>query len=159
MCLFMQNFDCVFIKESFFIANKNYIEMLDYDNSNKQSHRNYIYLAFSFNDNNFFVPFRTNTPKLNKSGIIFPLPTKTRPYACLDYRKILIINNNDYIIKHINVPNAQLKTINANKPKIYKEVENYINGYIKAVLKNRHLTDPKYKFSTLHNFHKELNLV
>lgn len=155
----MQNFDCVFIKESFFLENNSYIEMLDYNDSNKQSHRNYMYLSFCFDNNNFFVPFRTNAPKLNLQGISFPVPTKTRPYACLDYRKILIINNTNYIYKHTNIPNSQLKTINANKPKIYREVENYINGYIKSFHKNRHLIDPKYKYSTLHNFHKELNLV
>lgn len=155
----MQNFDCVFIEKDFFLTNKHYVEMLDFSDSNKQSHRSYIYLAFSFNDNNFFVPFRSNPPKCNINGITFPLPTNTRPYACLDYRKILIINNNRYIKKHTNIPNAQLNIINTNKPKIYKEVESYINGYIKAVNKNRHLIDPKYKFSTLHNFHKELNLI
>ena len=74
---------------------------------------------------------------------------------------MLIINDNRYIIPvtELNIPSSQKKIINKNYKKIINQSKQYVKGYIKSVKKNRHLLDKKFKFSTLHNFHKELCLI
>ena len=152
----MTDFDIVYIKTDFFENNPNLQEILDKNDPVKQQQRAYLFLTFTYNNNNFFIPFRSNIKNCS-----FPLPTTNRPNAGLDYRKMLIINNLNYIVptKHPNIPNSQLHKINNNKHLIKQQVINYINGYIKAFKKNRHTLDSRFIYSTLHNYHKELCLL
>lgn len=136
--------------------------MLDPTDIRKQSHRMYIFLEILFNENNILVPLRTNLPNLKTHGLIgYPVPSEKKPNAGFDYRKMLIINDNRYIIPvtELNIPSSQKKIITKNYKKIINQSKQYVKGYIKSVKKNRHLLDKKFKFSTLHNFHKELCLI
>lgn len=155
------NCKIVFIQEDFFKDNAYFIEMLDPKNLKKQTNRGYMFLNFTYENNEIFIPLRSNLPDFSKFGKIgFRVPSKSKPNAGLDYRKMLIINDKSYILFPQNgcIPKSQITVINSNYEKIKKEVINYISGYIKSVLKNRHKKDKKFMYSTLHNFHEELGI-
>lgn len=154
-------FKCVFIIKEYFKNNKHFVEMLDPDNLTKQSNRKYIFLEFKYKENNLLIPLRSEMPNISKLGQVgYKVPSEYKPNAGLDYRKILIINDENYIEepKYIKIPKSQVRIIEANYNIIEKQVIAYVEGYIKAVKKNRHLKDKKFCYSTLHNFHKELKI-
>ena len=136
------------------------IEMLDPEDIIKNTQRKYIFLSVKYDGNTIFVPLRSVLPNLSNALIGFPVPSTERPNAGLDYRKALIINDLDYILMPTEntIPSSQQKILDANYETIEAQVIQYIKGYKKAALKNRHHKDCKFKFSTLHNFHKELNI-
>lgn len=153
--------DIVFIKNKFFDDNSNFIEMLDPHNRQKQSERSYAFIKIKYNDNNIFVPLRSNINTNTPYGKIgFPIPSNKRPNAGLDFRKILIINDLSYIEYQSDpkIPASQQSIINNNYDKIEAMVIHYIKGYVKSALKNRQFRDKLYIFSTLHNFEKELGI-
>lgn len=154
-------FKCVFIIKEYFKNNKHFVEMLDPDNLIKQSNRKYIFLEFKYKENNLLVPLRSEMPDISKLGQVgYKVPSEYKPNAGLDYRKILIINDENYIEepKYIKIPKSQVRIIETNYNIIEKQVIAYVDGYIKTVKKNRHLKDKKFCYSTLHNFHKELGI-
>lgn len=152
MCTF------AFIKEEYFKIHNDYVEMLDPEDNDKQSSRQYLFLAVKFDGNNILIPLRRVLPVTNLK-IGYPTPSKKRPYAGLDYRKMLIVEQ-----KYLEIPttqrlsNAQAKIIKNDYLTIEKSVIKYIKGYIKSCSKKRQYKDFEYKFSTLHNFHKELHI-
>ncbi|MCT4565661.1 MAG: hypothetical protein N4A68_15295 [Maledivibacter sp.] len=155
-------YNIVFIKKDYFNKNTHFVEMLDPYDTDKQIKRNYMFLNIKYKNNNIFVPLRSQTISNGKYGVIgYPVPTKEKPNAGLDFRKILIVNELSYIEfpQNPKIPNAQRKILEQN----YKSIENmiiqYINGYIKSVLKQREKRNKKYRFSTLHNFHNELGII
>lgn len=154
--------NCVFIKESYFQHNNNFVEMLDSNNIEDQTKRKYIFLNFRYGNNNLLVPLRTEMPDLSKIGQVgYMVPSQKKPNAGLDYRKTLIVNDINYleIPTHSKIPPSQERIINANYSAIENGVIAYVDGYVKAAKKNRHLRDKKYRFSTLHNFHNELGIT
>lgn len=153
----MSNF--VFIKEDFFNENSDFVEMLDPFDLSKQTARQYLYINVKYKGNNVLVPLRRNVG--NNRKLYYPVPSETRPNAGLDYRKILIVNNEDYIETPSSqrLADSQTKIINDNYSTIEKAVFKYIDGYIKSANKNREHRDYEYSFSTLHNFHEELGIV
>lgn len=135
--------------------------MLDPDNLTKQSNRKYIFLEVKYKENNLLVPLRSEMPDISKLGQVgYKVPSEYKPNAGLDYRKILIINDESYIEepKYIKIPKSQVRIIDSNYNIIEKQVISYVDGYIKTVKKSRHLKDKKFCYSTLHNFHKELGI-
>lgn len=156
----MENYEIVHISEYYFKnCTKDFIEMLDISNVEKQTKRLYLCLKVIIEDNTVLIPLRTNLPK-NLGLIGYHIPSKSKPNAGFDYRKILIINDDKYLNKiiQLNIPLSQRNAINENYNIIVKQAKQYINGYIKSFNKNRHLIDSRFKFSTLHNFHRELGL-
>lgn len=155
-------FEMVLIDKSYFEKyNNQYVELLDQNNNiDKQVNRLYLYIHIKYKDNDVYVPLRTALPK-NCGKIGFSVPSKDKPDAGLDHRKLLIINDSSYIIPQteLQIPYKQKIRINTKYPVICKEVIKYIDGYIKKFEKNQHNKDRRYKFSTLKNFHEELNLV
>lgn len=155
-------FKCVFIYKRYFEENKHFIEMLDQDNSLKQANRKYIFLEFKYRGNNLLVPLRSVIPDISKLGQVgYRVSTEGKPNAGLDYRKVLIVNDESYIEEqeYIKIPKSQLKIIEKNYSSIEKQVIAYVDGYIKSVKKNRHLQDRKFCYSTLHNFHEDLKII
>ena len=127
----------------------------------KKNSRLYLGLILEVNDNKCFIPLRSQIniqPKLRKAG--FHLPTENRPYAGLDYRKLLIINDESYVEvqKKVKIPNVQKEKIYNSIDLICLAVNRYINTYIKETLRERSEGHIHYKYSTLKNFHSELNL-
>lgn len=149
----------VFIKERYFKENKNFVEMLDPYDLKKQTSRQYLYISVKYGQNNILVPLRRNAGKNLK--MFYPVPSQSRPNAGLDYRKMLIVNNLEYIETPSSqrLADGQMKIISDNYETIEKAVVRYIDGYIKSANKNREHKDYEYSFSTLHNFHTELGIV
>lgn len=156
----MNHHNIVLIDKKYFEKhNSEFVEMLDTTNIDKQSNRMYLFLRIQIDENNILVPLRTNLPKLTNTNIGYSIPSKNKPNAGLDYRKILIVEDRYIIpINNLNIPKSQQRAISENYKTIEKQVNNYIKNYKKAVEKNRHFIDKRFKFSTLHNFHKELKL-
>jgi len=154
-------FSCVFIKKKYFKDNRSFIEMLDPYNKSKQSRRNYIFLEFKYKDNILLIPLRTEIPDMRQIGQVgYRVPSEEKPNAGLDYRKMLIVNEDTYIEKpeYCKIPASQVKIISLNYNTIKNQVIAYVEGYIKSAKKGRHLRDKKYRYSTLHNFHNELGI-
>ena len=154
------NHNIVLISEKYFEKyNSKFIEMLDVANIKKQSNRMYLFLKIKIDENNILIPLRTNLPKLGNAVVGYHVPSKSKPNAGFDYRKMLIVDD-EYIIpvENLNIPNSQQKIILEKYEVIETQVKKYIKNYKKAVEKNRQFKDRIFKFSTLHNFHKELNL-
>lgn len=153
----------VLVKEEYFRKyNSILVEMLDSTDVEKQARRMYMFLSVFIDNNNILIPLRSELPDITKLGLIgYHVPSEKRPNAGLDYRKMLIINDNNYLspIYNLEIPLSQKNIISENYQTILKQAEQYIKGYKKAVNKNRHMCDKKFKFSTLHNFHKELCLI
>ncbi len=146
------------IKDSYFEDN-NLVECLE----NKEQHRPYLYVLVRYEGNNIFIPFRS---KLNENGnldkiinvIAYDISSSKKPYAKLDFSKMLIINDEKYINSDAIVDSTQYTKIKNDIEKIEKQAVNYISGYIKAVGKGRSRIDGRYRFSTLVNYHGELGL-
>lgn len=155
-------YNIVFIKEEYFKKNSNFEEMLDPYNQVKQTKRKYLYLNIQYKNNNIFIPFRNQLPSNKRIGEIgYSVPSNEKPNAGLDFRKILIINQDCYIeyTNYPKIPKLQQQIIENNYRTIENKVIQYIQGYVKAALKKRERRDKKYIFSTLHNFHKELGII
>ncbi|MEG1482935.1 MAG: pentapeptide repeat-containing protein [Cetobacterium sp.] len=151
----------VYIKEEFFKEHFWFIEMLDPKDIKKQTQRGYLFLNIKYESNNIFIPLRSNLPNIRVLGEVgYPIPSKSKPNAGLDYRKLLIINTENYISnpKYCSIPGSQKKIIISDYEKIKKQLVKYISGYVKSVSKGRQNIDKKYCYSTLHNFHKELDI-
>lgn len=156
------NFSCIFVKEEYFIKNNHFVEMLDSNDLEKQVRRKYIYLNFKYEENTLLVPLRSEMPNIRELGQVgYSVPSTKKPNAGLDYRKILIINDSDYleVPQYCKVSPSQANIINVKYETIKKQVESYVKGYIKSAKKNRHKKDKKYNFSTLHNYHLELGII
>lgn len=146
------------IKDKYFTDNI-LVECLE----NKNEKRPYLYFLVTYDGNNFYIPFRSTLNErgnLNKiiNVIAYDVPYSKKPYAKLDYSKMLIINDDSYIKNDAVIDSIQYKLVKNNITNIEKHAINYINGYIKAFHKNRIHIDNRYKFSTLINYHKELGL-
>lgn len=151
----------VYVKKEFFIDHT-LKEILYFDDKNDESNRAYLCLAIKYKNNNIFVPLRSEIIPYPNFGIIgFSVPSKKRPKAGLDYRKLLIINDLNYIEipSIIKIPNAQQNLINKDISTITAQVIDYIKGYEVSFSKGRTQRDKKYRFSSLCNYHNELNLV
>ena len=131
----------VFIKERYFKENKNFVEMLDPYDLKKQTSRQYLYISVKYGQNNILVPLRRNAGKNLK--MFYPVPSQSRPNAGLDYRKMLIVNNLEYIETPSSqrLADGQKKIISDNYETIEKAVVRYIDGYIKSANKNREHKD------------------
>lgn len=156
----MSGFQLVFIKKSYFSNHPNLKEILKSEKRD-ESNRIYLYPTVLYKNNNIFIPLRKEMEPITRFGIIgFSVPSNKRPTAGLDYRKILIINNLDYIEfpPYARIPNIQEKLIRKNLNTIQAQVVGYIKGYERSFNKNRTLRDKKFRFSSLCNFHRELGL-
>lgn len=144
-----------------FYKDNNDLEEIIYPKENGND-RPYYFLSIKYKDNNIFVPLRSNLPDFKKAGgkIGYPVPSNKRPNAGFDFRKLLIINDLEYIKtdRYIKVAPSQQRIIRANKSTIETQVIDYIKGYEKSFKKNRTKRDNKYVYSSLCNYHEELAL-
>ncbi|MDR2599956.1 MAG: hypothetical protein LBC73_06735 [Oscillospiraceae bacterium] len=149
----------VFVKEQYFIDNSAFVEMLDPNDLIKQSTRCYIFISLKYKGNQFYIPLRQHID-LTIGNIGYSLPSSTRPNAGLDFRKALIINNDLYILPLtvVEIASSQMKKITNDIMTIEALFIKYVDGYVKTAVKKRENIDRLYKFSTLHNFHKELGI-
>lgn len=159
--LLFMDIELVFIREDYFREHIHFEKILDTNNPIKGSRRHYLFVKVGFNGNQIFVPLKSNLGDPNRYGKIgYSVPSTKRPNAGLDYRCILIINEEKYLERpeYIKLNKDQLKLIQSNYNIIEKEVVGYIKGYIKSVTKKRSHIDKKFKESSLRNFHVELGI-
>ncbi|EJQ36069.1 hypothetical protein IEE_05450 [Bacillus cereus BAG5X1-1] len=162
----METGDYVKISDRYFKDNPNLKEKL----YNKEERRMYIGVVVKLSDQlNVCVPFRTKAPNNNRvvEHGTFSIPSETRPNACLDLTKALIINNESYLCvlqkERVAIPTVQKAKINENIDELDKMLRGYIKGYKKDYKENirrpERRRDPLYQFSTLQNYHKELGMI
>lgn len=149
-----------FIRESYFKNNASFVKMLDAGNTNKQSKRTHLCVLIELNSNKFYIPLRNNLgDEVRKFGRIgHSVPSNKRKDAGLDYRYALIVNDEEYIELQTEqkIPESQYRKIQTDYETINEEFKVYVNGFIKAVKKNRVEKEPLYRESSLINFKKEL---
>lgn len=146
------------ISEQYFTDNPELIEVMDIEDGHKK--RIYLGVIIEKDNNNFFIPFRTNTPsgkRYHKS--IYPIPSNTRQHAGLDMRKALLVNNKKYVMPEENpqIASTKMKILENNIKKIEKMFSVYVNGYKKDFSKFGQVTK-RFTYSTLQNYHLELGL-
>lgn len=149
-----------FIKKQFYIDNKGFINMLDPGNPEKQSHRAYICVKVTIDNNDYYIPLRNNLgDDVRKFGRIgHYVPTQKRPKAGLDYRYALIILDKNYLEpkKERVIPRKQYEKIINDYKSICQEFETYLMGFKKAIKKNRENKEPLYRVSALVNYREIL---
>ncbi|TKI79823.1 type III toxin-antitoxin system ToxN/AbiQ family toxin [Bacillus mycoides] len=157
----MKTGDYVQIKDNYFKDYENLKEFL----INKEERRLYVGVIVKVDDMNACIPFRSKTPNNGRVAArgTFPIPSSTRPNACLDLTKTLIIKEESYLNildeKTIKIPETQKKKINENIGEIQQKLDKYLDGYKKAEKSGRISRDALFKFSTLQNYHEELGII
>ena len=130
-----------------------------------KSGRPYACLLIETHDNYYIcIPFRSSIN--HKNAYLFKSTKRSqRTRSGLDYSKIVIINNSDYIdsISPAIVDQDEYNEMMSNLPQIVKEAISYVDAYIHHVT-GTHLLHPKqfarrYGFSTLQYFHDELGIT
>lgn len=87
----------------------------------------------------------------------FPVPSMSKPKAGLDYRYIMVINDDKYLRFDVpRISNKQSTAIQNNYSVIEREAIEYIEAYIRVAKKNRVEKTARFRESSLINFHKEL---
>lgn len=151
-----------YIREQYFTDHWYFQKMLDPNDTAKQSRRTYICVKFDVDGNTFYLPLRN---RLGNAVRVFgrighAVPSQKRPDAGIDYRHALIINHDAYTepCEVMKLPRSQSKKIMRDYEDIRNEFQIYLNGYKKAVAKNRLQYEPLYRESSLINFNGELGL-
>lgn len=153
---------CVYVKKQYFIDNKDFVKMLDPTDVDKQGRRSYLFLKLEYNNNNLLIPLRKKVEPIKKFGVIgYSVPSSVRPMGGFDYRYILIVNDYNYLTfpKYWEIPESQQKIISSNFNTIQTQALAYVKGYVSAAIKNREDKEPKYRESSLRNFHDELGVT
>lgn len=155
-----------FLLNSFFEQNFSHPrEILDYYDGTPQKReaRVYVCLKFVFENNTFLLPLKKNlqnisgNPTLNKAW--YPVPSTTKPHAGLDFRRLIIVNDESlYRIDAARISEAQRDIMQNNFEDIKTSAIKYITGFIKAAQKKRVHRENLYKFSSLKNYTKELKI-
>lgn len=158
----MSDIQYCYIKEQYYIDNPSLVKILDIGDSSKHDIRTHICLNIQFDNNSILIPLRKNLgdPERKFGKIGFPVPSKSKPKAGLDYRYIMIINNMNYIrFDTPKISNSQIKIIENNYETIQKEAIEYIKAYIRVANKNRIEKTARFRESSLINFYKELKIT
>jgi len=145
-----------FIKSQYFVDNASFVKMLDPGNIAKQAQRAYICVKVSLDGNDYYIPLRNHLGDAERlfGRIGHAVPSHKRPKAGLDYRYALIVNDANQIETPLapTIPNSQSTILTNDYSDIEKEFATYLNGFKKALRKNRVSREPLYKESSLINF-------
>ena len=151
-----------YIRQDYFDEHSEFINLLKGNSQNDLNSRTYLCLQITYNGNNILIPLRNNLGEAIRvyGKIGYQVPSASRPNAGLDYRNIIIINEERYLVfLEPLIPRRQKKIIADNYKIIEKEALNYIRGYIRATQKGRVGCKALFRSSSLINFHKELGLM
>lgn len=152
--------NCCFIKEQYFIDHSHFDKMLDPGNISKQSSRTFVCVSVNIYNRTFYIPLRNHLGEpLRKYGIIgHSVPSGKRPFAGLDYRYTLMIDDQNYIEPHTSrkLPDTQYNIIQNDYVDIVKEFSVYLKGFIREYIKGRIQREPLYRESSLINYAEEL---
>lgn len=125
--------------------------------------RVYVCLKFEWEANTFLIPLRRDLANMPTHPVLkkacYPVPSTTKANAGLDFRKIIIINDESlYRIDEAKISAKQRNIIQKNFDEIKSLAIAYIEGFKKAAKKNRQKRETLYKFSALNNFLEELGI-
>lgn len=104
-----------------------------------------------------------------EGGLLFGIPLRsnishkasflTDGKKGLDYSKAVLIHNEEHVSKSsFKIPSSEYVKIADRELHIRERFEKYIKRYIKAVEKNDQNILNEYRYSTLQNYHDELNI-
>lgn len=133
----------------------------DHDDT-KHNIRTHLCLSIKFKKNTILIPLRKNIGECNRKfgKIGYPVPSQSKPKAGLDYRYIMIINEDTYLRYDTpRITNKQSSIIRDNYKTIEKEAVEYILAYIRAANKGKIERKARFRESSLINFHKELDII
>lgn len=159
----LEKVEYAFVKEAFFKRNfDDPEEILDKVKGKRaQEGRVYVCVKIELESNTYLVPLRrelgsmVKNPKL--SAGYFRVPSSTKPNAGLDFRKTIIVNDKSlYTISDAEIARSQKTIMQENLEEIKTSVTSYVDGFKKAVKKDRNKRDLLYKYSALNNFLEEL---
>lgn len=157
----MSDIKYCYITEKYYSDNPRLQKILDVDDETKHTVRTHLCLNILWNNNNILIPLRKNLgDAIRKFGKIgFAVPSKSKPKAGLDYRYIMMINNEQYLkFDAPRIPLSQTRIIEDNIHVIEKEALEYIRSYIRVADKGRVNLTSRFKESSLINFHNVLNV-
>ena len=151
-----------YITEGYYTDHPELEKVLDVDDATKHNIRTHVCLNIKYNDNNILIPLRKNLGaaerKFGKIG--YSVPSQSKPHAGLDYRYIMIINDENYLrFDEPRISKKQINTINDNYSIIEKEASEYIKAYIRTANKGRVDKTARFRESSLINFDEELGIV
>lgn len=158
----MDSIQYCYISNEYYNIHDKLVKILDIDDDNKHELRTHLCLNINYNNNNILIPLRKNLgkPERKFGRIGFAVPSESKPLAGLDYRYIMIINNNDYLkFDKPLIPLSQTNKIEDFYDTIEKEAIEYIESFIKVARKNRVDKTSRFKESSLVNFYTELDIV
>lgn len=129
----------------------------------EKQNRMYLGIVVDIGPVNCFVPFESHLRDNKELRRVsqWPLPSATRPDAGLNFEKCLILSDEKYLdwIENPKIASSQMRQIEQGKNAIRAKLTRYINNYISAVRKGRHMIEFVYRYTTLHCFHDELGLL
>ncbi|MCM1047199.1 MAG: hypothetical protein NC433_02090 [Clostridiales bacterium] len=136
-------------------------KVLDIDDATKHNVRTHLCLSVKYKENNILIPLRKNLGNADRvfGKIGFPVPSMSKPKAGLDYRYIMVINDDKYLrFDSPRISNKQAVAIHNNYDVIEREAIEYVKSYIRVAMKNRVEKTARFRESSLINFHKELGI-
>lgn len=159
----MINYDYTF--DIFSLSDKFYDDYSQdgYPELMRKDNRPYTCLLIQTEDYILAIPYRTDINIHNKNSFIFKNSDRSKTHRSgLDYQKIVIISNTDYLVSTgYSVDKDEYKETVTNIKRIVDESVGYVRQYIEHhIIKpmNKYDYDRAYKYSTLRYFHKELGI-
>lgn len=150
-----------YIVEEYYKDHPDLQKVLDIDDVTKHNIRTHLCLSVKYKENNILIPLRKNLGDADRAfgKIGFPVPSMSKPKAGLDYRYIMVINDDRYLrFDTPRISNKQSTAIQDNYGVIEREAIEYIEAYIRVAKKNRVERTARFRESSLINFHKELGI-
>ena len=125
--------------------------------------RAYVCIKIEWERNTFLLPLRRDLANMPNHPLFkkacYPVPSTERVNAGLDFRKIIVVNDDSlYKIEEARISSKQKKIIQDNFEEIKEQAIAYIKGFKKSAKKNRQKRDSLYKYSALNNFLEELGI-
>lgn len=142
------------LTDVFYQNNMHLVEVLDKQKGCWTSHktRGYGILICEYKRLTFGLPLR--------SRIMHPACFRTKGQAGLDYSKAVLITRPEYVAEvSFKIPFEEYKRILTREMQIKKEFSKYIEHYRHGVLNKLSYISQDYKYSTLCNYHVELELI
>jgi protein AbiQ len=145
----------------FYDENKHLVEVLDKDVRTGEWYENkvrgYGIVLVEILGLKFGIPLRSKIHhnecfKVDKDGLTENVKTG------LDFSKAILLDKEEYIFNTYKIPLLQLNVLRDKEYIIGTKFKKYVNKYIKAVKKQDEHKLKTYKFSTLQNYHTELNI-
>lgn len=149
-----------YIQEIYKLSTKFYKDYGSYKEILTNDKRSYNCLILKSKEDYFIcVPFRSEIT--HKNAYLFKNTKRSQTHKSgLDYTKIILIKDIDYIGTNGLVDNDEYVEMMQNIQQICQEVNEYIDGYINHIENNNDTKQntKKYKYTTLKYFHEILKI-